>query len=176
MRKVTLLLSMMVLAAMILAACGGGATSTSVSPTQVPQTAVATESPVATEPGVPVTGSPANPAGRMSERMKAQVMDQTGNKIGTVSDLILDLSKAQVIYVIVNDAGKKIPVPRSMFTIQGAAGTGTGSSTSTPGASSSSLSTSTPAGVATGLAGSVGTATSAPTTSSDTATAAPTTS
>lgn len=170
MRKTTILLSMIVLAAMVLAACGGGTTSTSVAPTQLPVTSIATESSTATEapteapaatetPGIPVTGGQAAPAGRMSDRLKFQVLDQAGSKLGTVSDLVLDLSKAKVLYVIVNSSGKKVAAPRDLFIVQGAASTGTGLSTSTP-SSGTGLSTSTPgaggAGTGTGLGSTMG--------------------
>src|SRR5512144_804080 len=111
MRKTTILLSIMVLAAMVLAACGGGATSTNVAPTQLPITAVATEpatatempteAPVATETaGVPVTGE-VNPA-RVSNELDFNVVDQSGNQVGNVDEMVLDLDNTSVAYVIVD--------------------------------------------------------------------------
>src|SRR5512140_3628930 len=106
MRKLTILSSMLVLAAMVLAACGGGATSTNVVPTHLPVTSVATEpateTSVATETpgGVPVTGV-VNPA-RVSNELEFNVVDQSGNQVGSVNDMVLDLDKTSVAYVIVD--------------------------------------------------------------------------
>lgn len=126
MRKFSLLLSVMVLAAMILAACGGEETSTSIPTQNVPsvtaeatgtEASTATEAPTeapiggtATEtPGIPVTGA-AN-ADRLSNELKFKVLDQSGKEVGKVDDMVLDLSKAKVLYVVVNAGGKNIPVP-----------------------------------------------------------------
>ncbi|SRR6266498_3577739 len=127
MRKIGILLSVLVLAAMILAACGGEETSTSIPTQNVPQTTVEvtatsevgseTATEVPTEgittgtpgtPGIPVTGA-AN-SDRLSNELKFTVLDQSGKQVGKVDDMVLDLSKARVLYVIVN-AEKKIAVP-----------------------------------------------------------------
>jgi len=130
MRKFSLLLSVLVLAAMVLAACGSEETSTSVPTKNVPPTTVeatasevssgtATEVPteVSTEgtttgtpgaSGIPVTGQ-AN-SDRLSNELKFTVLDQSGKQVGKVDDMVLNLSKAQVLYVIVS-AEKKIAVP-----------------------------------------------------------------
>src|SRR6266540_7423130 len=129
MRKLAVLLSVLVLAAMILAACGGEETSTNVPSTSVaPVTAAVTstsELGTATEAateatattttntpgtsGIPVTGG-AN-SDRLSNELHFTVWDQIGKQDGKVDDMVLDLSKAKVIYVVVNAGGKKIPVP-----------------------------------------------------------------
>ncbi len=127
MRKISMLLSVLVLAAMVLAACGGEETSTSVPTENVPPTTVestatsevgtgtATEVPTevnTTEtpgtPGIPVTG--AVNSDRLSNELKFTVLDQSGKQVGKVDDMVLDLSKAKVLYVIVS-AEKKIAVP-----------------------------------------------------------------
>ena len=125
MRRFSLLLSVLVLAAMILAACGGEETSTNVPTQNVPPATAevtgtsaagsetATEAPTeaaATEtPGIPVTG--AVHADRLSNELGFKVLDQSGEQVGKVDDMVLDLSKAKVLYVVVNAGGKKIPVP-----------------------------------------------------------------
>ena len=116
---------------MILAACGGEETSTSIPTENVPPTTVeatatsevgsgtATEVPtqVSTEgtttgtpetSGIPVTG-PGN-SDRLSNELKFAVLDQSGKQVGKVDDMVLNLSKARVLYVIVS-AEKKIAVP-----------------------------------------------------------------
>src|SRR6266540_1164738 len=125
MRKFSILLSVLALAAMILAACGGEETSTNIPSTSVsPVTIEATETSVAgsstateapteatntpSTPGIPVTGG-AN-SDRLSNELHFTVWDQSGKQVGKVDDMVLDLSKAKVIYVVVNAGGKKIPV------------------------------------------------------------------
>ena len=149
MRKISIVLSVMVLGSLILAACGGRAANTNVPNTNVPPaTSAATETNVAgsetatevstatevptegtatstTEtPGIPVTGQ-AN-ADRLSKELDFKVLDQSGKQVGKVDDMVLDLSKAQVLYVIVN-TGKKIPVPWALLKAE----TGSTSSTAT---------------------------------------------
>ena len=131
MRKFSLLLSVLVPAAMILAACGGEETSTVVptenvppatavftatseigseTATEVPTEATTTTGTTATlEAGIPVTGG-AN-SDRLSTMLDFTVMDQSGEQAGKVNDMVLDLSKAKVVYVVVDAGGKKIPVP-----------------------------------------------------------------
>ena len=129
MRKLAVLLSVLVLAAMILAACGGEETSTNVPSTSVPpvtaavtstsELSTATEAPVETTAtsttstpdtsGIPVTGGA--DSDRLSNELHFTVWDQSGKQVGKVDDMVLDLSKAKVIYVVVNAGGKKIPVP-----------------------------------------------------------------
>ncbi|HLO29221.1 MAG TPA: PRC-barrel domain-containing protein [Anaerolineales bacterium] len=169
MKKISALLSMLVLSAMVLAACGGGATSTSVVPTTLPATAESTNTSVATEspteavptgtPGVPVTGG-VNPAS-MSNELNFSVLDQDGNQVGQVEDMVLDLNNTQVAYVVVNTSGfgdlgdRKILVPWSSLKLQtGPAGTGTGLTTETPTAGTGTgLATETPtAGTGTSVA------------------------
>ena len=126
MRKFSILLSVLILAAMILVACGGEETSTNIPSTSVPPVTIeATETSVAgsstateapteatntlSTPGIPVTGG-AN-SDRLSNELHFTVWDQSGRQVGKVDDMVLDLSKAKVIYVVVNAGGKKIPVP-----------------------------------------------------------------
>jgi sporulation protein YlmC with PRC-barrel domain len=136
---------MVVLAAMVLTACGGGATSTNVAPTRLPinsvatepATEMATETAVATETpgGVPVTGA-INPA-RVSNELDFNVVDQSGNQVGTVDDMVLDLDNTSVAYVIVDtsgaqgSSGNKVAVPWNMLKLQAGMGTGTGAGTAT---------------------------------------------
>jgi sporulation protein YlmC with PRC-barrel domain len=142
MRKVSLLLSMLVLAAMVLAACGGGATSTNVAGSPPPITADVTETmePVATETatevgtatetaGVPVTGE-SNPS-RLTNQLDFTVWSQDGEQIGEVDDMVLDLDNSQVAYVVVGTGGfldlgeRDILVPWNQLQLQ----TGTGDNT-----------------------------------------------
>ncbi len=146
MRKISILLSMLVLTAMILAACGGEETSTSI-PTEnvLPVTAdvtgtsvsgTATEVPTEVNttgtpgtPGVPVTGE--TNAARLSNELDFTVWNQDGEQIGEVDDIILDLENTRVAYVIVNTSGfgdlgdRKILVPWNSLQLQ----TGTGDAT-----------------------------------------------
>jgi len=149
MRKISILLSLLVLAALALAACGGGATSTNVAGSPPPVTANATEdlsgsatesaTEVATEatqegvtteaPGVPVTGD-VNPA-RLSNQLDFTVWSQDGEQIGEVDDIVLDLDNTQVAYVVVGTGGfldlgeREILVPWESLQLQ----TGTGDTT-----------------------------------------------
>ena len=146
MRKISILLSMLVLTAMILAACGGEETSTSiptenvlpvtadVTGTSVSGTATAVPTEVNTTgtpgtPGVPVTGE--TNVGRLSSELDFTVWNQDGEQIGEVDDIILDLENTRVAYVIVNTSGfgdlgdRKILVPWNSLQLQ----TGTGDTT-----------------------------------------------
>ena len=142
MRKVSLLLSMLVLAAMVLAACGGGATSTNVAGSPPPVTVDVTETmePVATETatevgtatetaGVPVTGE-SNPS-RLTNQLDFTVWSQDGEQIGEVDDMVLNLDNSQVAYVVVGTGGfldlgeRDILVPWNQLQLQ----TGTGDNT-----------------------------------------------
>ncbi|HEX5810106.1 MAG TPA: PRC-barrel domain-containing protein [Anaerolineales bacterium] len=146
MRKISLLLSTLILAAMVLAACGGGATSTNVAGSPPPVTAdatddmvaTATESPTeeataegtATEPGgVPVTGD-VNPA-RISNQLDFTVWSQDGEQIGEVDDMVLNMDDPRVAYVIVGTGGfldlgeRDVLVPWESLELQ----TGTGDTT-----------------------------------------------
>src|SRR5215211_7432363 len=149
MRKLSIVLSMSVLAALVLAACGGGATSTNVVESPPPVTAnatedtgAATESPaegtteatqegITTEmPGVPVTGD-VNPA-RLSNQLDFTVWSQDGEQIGEVEDMVLDLDNTQVLYVVVGTGGfldlgeREILVPWNSLQLQSGAGDTTG--------------------------------------------------
>lgn len=146
MRKLSILLSILVLAAMVLTACGGEETTTEVPASPPPVTAdatdeMATESPEATEPatepvtttetpGVPVTGD-LDPA-RLSNQLDFIVLSQDGEQIGEVDDMVLDLENTQVAYVMVGTGGfldlgeREILVPWNMLTVQTATGDATG--------------------------------------------------
>src|SRR5687768_5810075 len=146
MRKISMLLSMLVLVAVVLTACGGGATSTNVVESPPPVTAdspddlsgTATDSPTeaptdamtTTETsGVPVTGN-VNPA-RLSNQLDFTVWSQDGEQIGEVDDMVLDLDNTNVAYVVVGTGGfldlgeRDILVPWSSLQLQ----TGTGDTT-----------------------------------------------
>ncbi|HSB00215.1 MAG TPA: PRC-barrel domain-containing protein, partial [Anaerolineales bacterium] len=118
MRKITILLSTLVLAAMLLVACGGeesstGAPSTSIATMEEPTSAATsteaapagtgTVSPTEGTPGVPVTGEE-NPS-RISNQLDYNVWNQDGEQIGEVNDMVLDLDDARVSYVIVGTGG-----------------------------------------------------------------------
>lgn len=127
MRRISIVLSVLVLTAMILAACGGEETSTSIPTQNIPPATTevtatseaaetATEAPVEATTtgtpetsGIPVTGE--SNSDRLSNELKYMVLDQSGKQVGKVDDMVLDLSKARVLYVVVNADGKKIPVP-----------------------------------------------------------------
>src|SRR5688500_11292297 len=117
MRKISIVLTTLVVAAMLLTACGGDETSTTVPGTDVPQVtleATATEEgPLATEtvsatdttttPDVAVTGEE-GPA-RLSNQLDFDVWNQDGEQIGEVNDMILDLDNTRISYVIVGTGG-----------------------------------------------------------------------
>lgn len=147
MRRISVLLSIVVLAAMLLAACGGEETNTVVPGTDMPATDVpateeataTSEGPVGTEtvmpgdgtttPGMPVTGE--NDASRLSNQLNFDVWNQDGEQIGEVNDIILDMDNARVAYVIVGTGGfleigeKDVLVPWNSLEVQTAAGDGT---------------------------------------------------
>jgi sporulation protein YlmC with PRC-barrel domain len=143
MRKLSVLLSALMLATMVLVACGGGATSTNVVESPPPVTADATEdmSGTATESptedvtttetaGVPVTGD-VNPA-RLSNQLDFTVWSQDGEQIGDVEDMVLNLDDLRVVYVIVGTGGfldlgeREILVPWESLELQTGAGDTTG--------------------------------------------------
>jgi len=144
MRKISILLSVLVLAAMILAACGGEETSTSIPTENIPPitaevtgTSVAgtateapTEGTTTGTPGVPVTAE-ANPA-RLSNELDFTVWNQNGKQIGEVDDMVLDLDNIRISYVVVGTGGfldigdKEVLVPRDALQLQ----TGAGNTTS----------------------------------------------
>ena len=146
MRKISLILSTLVLAALVLAACGGGATSTNVAGSPPAVTAESTEEITATEsltneaateagtttetPGVPVTGD-VNPA-RMTNQLDFNVWSEDGEQIGDVEDMVLNLDDPRVIYVVVGTGGfldlgdREILVPWGSLTLQTGSGETTG--------------------------------------------------
>ena len=137
MSKFSISLSVFVLLAMLLTACGGQQSSTNVPSTNVPPVteeststseANMTTTPeggsLTTTPGVPVTGAE-NPS-RLSNLMGFTAMDQNGNEVGKVSDLVLDLDNTRVSYVVVDANGKSVLVPWDSLQLQ----TGTGGAAS----------------------------------------------
>ena len=134
MRKVSFTLSVFVLLAMLLTACGGQATSTTIPVTNVPpvtvestSTSAPTSAPTgAATLGVPVTGAE-NPA-RLTNELKFSIVDQSGNKLGDVSDMVLDLDNNRVSYIVTNSSSGSgsVLIPWDSVTLQSAS-----SSTST---------------------------------------------
>jgi sporulation protein YlmC with PRC-barrel domain len=141
MRRVSLILTTLILASMLLAACGGQGTSTSAPGTNVPPATMKapnTETPAATQaagngdltttPNVPVTGD--DSPNRLTNLMGYDVWNQNGDQIGTVNDMVLDFDNAKVPYVVVGTGGflglgeKKVLVPWNMIQVQ-TAGNGT---------------------------------------------------
>src|SRR6266545_3936072 len=133
MSKFSISLSVFVLLAMLLTACGGQQSSTNVPSTNVPPVteeststseANMTTTPeggsLTTTPGVPVTGAE-NPS-RLSNLMGFTFMDQNGNEVGKVRELILDVDNTRVSYVVVGANGKSVLVPWDCVRLQ----TGTG--------------------------------------------------
>ena len=130
MRKITIVLSVLVLAALLLTACGAGEEKNERNNTQVPNAGQATSTETAspgnrnttTTPGIPVTGE--ENAARLSKELGFQVSDKNGNQIGDVKDMVLDFDNAKVAYVVVGTGGflgigeKKILVPWNNFKLQ----------------------------------------------------------
>jgi sporulation protein YlmC with PRC-barrel domain len=144
MRKISIVLSILVLSALLLAACGGEETSTSVpggtdspqaSPvaTDITATAEDMETPAdtTTTPIVPVTGGEEDPA-RLSNQLDFTVWNQDGEQIGEVDDMVLDLDNTRISYVVVGTGGfldlgeKKVLVPWNSLTIAAEPGAATG--------------------------------------------------
>lgn len=185
MRKTTILLSILVLAAMVLSACGGEETNvpaTNVPPITMeatetmPATEVPTMEETATgEPEVPVTGE-VNPA-RVSNQLDFPVLNQNGEQIGEVNDMILDLDNSSVAYVIVSTGGflgiadKEIAVPWNSLQLQTGTTAGTGPGINSGTGTDQAQSTATPG---TGTEGTgAGQATSTPGADADQATVVP---
>lgn len=138
MRKISMLFSILVVVAMLLTACGGAETTTSVPP--VTQDTTSTSEPSTTEtgvatsatmdttttPGVPVTGGEENPT-RVSNQLNFAVVDQNGDQVGTVEDMVLDFDSQKISYVIVGTGGfmdlgeKTLLVPYDMLQLPAAA-------------------------------------------------------
>ena len=136
MRKISMVLTTLVVAAMLLSACGGDETNTPIPGTDVPQVtleATATdEGPLETEtvsatdttttPDVAVTGEE-SPA-RLSNQLDFDVWNQDAEQIGEVNDMILDLDNSRVAYVIVGTGGfleigeKDVLVPWNSLEVQ----------------------------------------------------------
>lgn len=136
MRKISIFLSILVVAAMLLPACAAEEDRTDVPGTDIPpitDDATATSdilegtetvSPEdgTTTPDIPVTG--AEDASRVSNQLDFDVWNQDGEQIGTVNDMILDLDNTRVAYVIVGTGGflgiaeKDVLVPWNMLEVQ----------------------------------------------------------
>jgi len=130
---------------MLLTACGGQQTSTNIPGTNVPPVTLESTSmtgadmtttpeggSLTTTPGVPVTGAE-NPS-RLSNELKFSVVDQSGNKLGDVKDMVLDLDNTRVSYVAVGSGGvldigeKTVLIPWDSVELQTAASSTTTSS------------------------------------------------
>lgn len=143
MRKISMLLSILVVAAMFLAACGGEeGRETNVPP--VTQDTTSTSEPMATEPavatsatldttttpGVPVTGGE-NPS-RLTAQLDLNVWNQNGDQVGEVDDMVLDLDNSRVAYVVVGTGGfldlgeKDVLIPWESLQLQTEPGDATG--------------------------------------------------
>jgi sporulation protein YlmC with PRC-barrel domain len=126
MRKVSFTLSVLVLLAMLLTACGGQQTSTTVPAPSVPpvtvestSTSAPTSAPTgAATSGVPVTGAE-NPS-RLTNELKFSIVDQSGNKLGDVSDMVLDLNNTRISYIVTNSSSGSgsVLIPWDSVTLQ----------------------------------------------------------
>lgn len=76
---------------------------------------------------IPPTG--AVDAGRLSNLMGFSVVSSDNQQLGTVDDLIINLEKLQVDYVVVKNADKDIPVPWKVLSLNGGA---SGNATTAP--------------------------------------------
>ena len=147
MRKISLILTTLVLAGMLLVACGAEETSTSgttPSPEVPPVTADTTATDdgtsltetvvpgtdTTTTPEIPVTGE--EDPSRVSNQLEFTVWNQNGEQIGEVEDMVLDLDNTRVAYVIVGTGGflelgeREVLVPWSSLEVQSGAGDTTG--------------------------------------------------
>lgn len=143
MRKISILLSILVVAAMFLAACGGEeGQATNVPP--VTRDTTSTSEPITTEtgvatsatmdttttPGVPVTGGE-NPS-RLTTQLDLDVWNQNGDQVGEVDDMVLDLDNSRVAYVVVGTGGfldlgeKDVLIPWESLQLQTEPGDATG--------------------------------------------------
>ena len=131
MRKFSIVLSI-IMAAIMLGACAGNVPGTNVpnsspiatnviSTPSVEATTTTSETTVPQETEgatavVPVTGKPN--ASRLSEQLTFTVLNQNGQQIGEVEDMILNLDNAMVDYVIVRTAEKQVAVPWDKLSVQ----------------------------------------------------------
>ena len=146
MRRVSVFLSMLVVAALLLVACGGQETTTSVPSTNVPpvtvdvtetmEEGIGSETETAdpnmtTTPVVPVTGE--DSPSRVTNLLDFGVWNQNGEQIGDVEDMVLDLDNTMISYVIVGTGGflglgeKEVAIPWDMLELQTGTGDTTGS-------------------------------------------------
>ena len=148
MRKISVILTTLVLAAMLLVACGAEETNTAgpnttSSPEVPPVTAdttatddgtsltetVVPSTDTTTTPEIPVTGE--NDPARLSNQLDFTVWNQNGEQIGEVDDMVLDLDNIRIAYVVVGTGGfldlgeRDILVPWDSLELQ----TGTGDTT-----------------------------------------------
>ena len=147
MRKISVILTTLVLAAMLLVACGAEETSTSgttPSPEVPPVTAdttatddgmsltetVVPSTDTTTTPEIPLTGE--EDPSRITNQLDFTVWNQNGEEIGEVEDMVLDLDNTRVAYVIVGTGGflelgeREVLVPWNSLEVQSGAGDTTG--------------------------------------------------
>jgi sporulation protein YlmC with PRC-barrel domain len=117
MRRVSILLSTMLIVSLLLAACGGEETSTTVPSTNVPPVTVEStmtaegeataETPAGTAetttPSVPVTGE--DSSARLSNLLDYDVWNQNGEQVGEVENMVLDMNASNIAYVVIETGG-----------------------------------------------------------------------
>lgn len=116
MRRVSIVLSTILIVSLLLAACGAEETSTTVPTSDVlPITAevTMTEAGTTTEtvepgdltttPGVPVTGE--DDLSRVSNLLDLDVWNQAGEQVGEVEDMVLDMDNSNIAYVVIETGG-----------------------------------------------------------------------
>lgn len=133
MRRFSLLMSTLLIISLLLAACGAEETSTALPTNDVPpitaevtMTGEATsETPdvdLTTTPAVPVTGE--DDPSRLSNLLDFDVWNQSGEQIGEVDDMVLDLDNPSISYVIIGTGGfldlgeKEVLIPWSSLELQ----------------------------------------------------------
>ena len=135
MRRVSILLSTIMIVSLLLAACGAEETSTTVPSTNVPPITVeatATEEGTTTEtvepgdltttPGIPVTGE--DNISRLSNLLDLDVWNQNSEQIGEVEDMVLDMDNSNIAYVVIETGGfldigdKTVLIPWSSLDLQ----------------------------------------------------------
>lgn len=135
MRRVSILLSTIMIVSLLLAACGAEETSTSVPGTNVPPVTVdvtATEEGNTTEtvepgdltttPEIPVTGE--DNLSRLSNLLDLDVWNQNNEQVGEVEDMVLDMDNSNITYVVIETGGfldigdKTVLIPWSSLDLQ----------------------------------------------------------
>lgn len=139
MKKINLIWPTLLLAALLLTACGEGTagTGTDYPPpmTEAPATDDVTDvettvpAEETTTPGIPVTGSGEN-LSRLSQQLDLGVWNESGEQLGEVDDMVLDLDNARVSYVVVGAGGflglgeKDVLIPWDSLQLQTVAAAG----------------------------------------------------